>query len=160
MRGPPSSSILLPTNQRRASNIRQRRDLTIAQASIDMLALTCPHASQQRRHDRVRCIQPCRQIRNRYTNLHRIPIPGPSDMHQAHLRLDHDIVPSPVTVRARLAVSGDTRVDQLGVNLPQGFVVHIIFLQTSGEVVLDENVAFFRKAVQDLHARLVLKRQS
>lgn len=152
MRGPPSSSILLPTNQRRASNICQRRDLTIAQASIDVLAHTRPHASQQRRHNRIRCIQPSRQIRNRYTNFHRIPTPGASNMHQAHLRLDHDIVPSPVTVRPRLPVSGDTRVDQLGVNLSQRFVVHVVFLQTSRKVVLDENVTFFRKAVQDFHA--------
>jgi hypothetical protein len=58
-------------------------------------------------------------------------------MHQTHFGFDHDVVASPVAVRTCLAIASDASIDQLGVDLSQGFIVHAIFLKATGEIVLD-----------------------
>jgi hypothetical protein len=55
-------------------------------------------------------------------------------VHQAKLRLDHDVVASMIAVRSGLAISGDTRIDQLWVDRTERLVVHLVFLQAPGHI--------------------------
>jgi len=81
-------------------------------------------------------------------------------MHQTHLRLHHHVVPGSVTVGTGLAIPRNAGIDQLGVDFLEGFVVHVVFLQPAGKVVLDEDVALLGQFVEDLDARFVLEGQS
>ena len=152
MRRSPPPSILLPTNQSRTRNIRQTRRLTITQRHINMLAPPRPPPPNQRRHNTITRIQPRRQIRNRHTHLRRRAIPMSRDMHEPELGLDHDVVARAVGVRACLAVARDAGVDDGGVEGGDGGVVHAVFFEGAGEVVLDEDVAVFGEAVEDVYA--------
>lgn len=122
MRSPPPSRILLPRNQHALAHIRQRRDLAITQANIQMLSFPFPTRCPiprlntltprpQRRKNTLHSIQPGRQIRNRNTNLHGRALPTPRQMRKAKLRFDHDVESRPVAVRACLAVACDGGVD-------------------------------------------------
>lgn len=146
---PPPPRIRLSTNQRRTRHVRQRRHLAITQRRINMLALSRLRPGQQRRHDRIRRIQPRRQIRHSHPNLHRWAVPRAGDVHQAHLGLDHDVVAGAFPVRARLAVAGDAGVDEAWIDFAQGVVVHVVFLEGAGDVVFDEDVAVFDEFVED-----------
>jgi hypothetical protein len=74
------------------------------------------------------------------------------DVHQAHFGLDHDVVSGAAGEGARLAVARDASIDDTGVEGGNGSVVEGVLLQGSGEVVLNENVAFAGEAVQDVDA--------
>lgn len=82
-----------------------------------MLALTRDAPCQQRRHDGVAGIQSCREVRHSDSHLDRRPVAGARQMRQPEFRLDHDVEPRPVAVRPGLAVSGDARVNETGVNV-------------------------------------------
>lgn len=129
MSRPPSPRILLPTNQHRTPHIRQRGNLTITQADIQMLPLARLRPRQQGRHDRIACIQPRRQIRHGDSHLHRRTIPRARQVHQAKLRLDHDVEAGAITVRARLAVTRDAGVNQARVEPLHRRVVEVVFLE-------------------------------
>jgi len=79
-------------------------------------------------------------------------------MHQAKLRLDHDVESGPAAVGSELTVACDASVDQSGVDLPDGLVVHVVFLERARKVVLDEDVAVLCELVEDLHALRVCER--
>ena len=78
-------------------------------------------------------------------------------MHQAHLGFHHHIVASTAAVRSCLAVAGDASVDQLGIDLPQSLIIHSIFSQAPGKIILNEDVALLCELVENLHSRLVLE---
>jgi hypothetical protein len=61
-------------------------------------------------------------------------------MHESKLGFDHDVEAWPVTVRTCLTVSRNTRIDQTWVDLADGGVVEVIFLQRTREVVFNEDV--------------------
>ena len=157
MRSPPPPRIRLPTHKRRARNVRQRRDLTIAQRRINMLALSRPCSRKQRRHDRIARIQPRRQIGDGNTYLDWWTISTASDMHQPHLRLDHDVVARFAAVRPGLAVAGDAGVDEGGIESGESGVVEGVLGKGVGEVVFDEDIALFGERVEDGDAGGVLK---
>jgi hypothetical protein len=73
-------------------------------------------------------------------------------VHQSHLCLYHDIVTSPVAIRSCLTIAGDTGIDQLGVDLSEGLIVHSIFLECTWKIVLNEDVALLCELVEDLDA--------
>lgn len=158
MSSTPATRIFLSTDQCRASQVCESSDLTVTQASVDMLALTCPDSRKQCSHDSIGGVESGSQVGDCHSNLHGRAISRPRNVHQSHLRLYHDIVASSVTVRSRLAIAGDTRIDQFRINLPEGLVVHVIFLQCAWKVVLNEDIAFLCKLVKDLNTRLVLER--
>lgn len=112
-----------------------------------MLPRPSPGTCKQRGHNRVRRIQASRQIRNRHAHFHWVAIPRASDMHETHFRLDHHIVPSTVAVWSRLTVPSDTGVDQPGINGSQCFIIHAVFLETSREVVLHQDITLLDELV-------------
>lgn len=77
-----------------------------------------------------------------------------------HSRFDHDIVTRPVGIRPRLSITGNTRIDQLWVELAQGGVVHFILCQCAGEVVFHQDIAVFDEFVQHVHAGGMCKGQA
>ena len=157
MRSPPPPRIRLPTHQRRAGYIRQRRDLTIAQRRIDMLPSPRPHPRKERHHIRIARVQPRCQIRNRDSDFDRLAIPAARNVHESHFRLDHDVVAGLVAVGPRLAIARDAGVDEGGIQRGEGGVVEGVLCEGVGEVVFDEDVAFFGKGVEDGYAAGVLE---
>ena len=145
----PTTGIRLPTDERRTGNIRQRRNLAIAQRHIQMLPLPRPRPRQQRRHDTVAGVQPCRQIRHRHAHLHGRSVPRARDMHQAHFGLHHDIVAGAVPIGTRLAVARDAGVDEPRVEGADAGVVEGVFGEGGGEVVFDEDVAGLGEGMED-----------
>jgi hypothetical protein len=81
-------------------------------------------------------------------------------VHQTEFRLNHDVVPSTTGIRASLAISGDGCIDETGIDLAKGVIVHAILLQGSGQVVLHEDVALGGEFVQNIHALPVLEGQA
>lgn len=98
-----------------------------------------------------------------------------SDVHQAHFavlmsdevqpyyrvdsRLDHNIVTSTTAVRSSLPIACDTGVNKLWVYFRDGLIIHLVLLERSRKVVLDQDIAVFGKLVQDLDACWILERQ-
>lgn len=150
MRGSPSSRVLLPADKNRAGHVGQRRGLAVAQTDVEMLTFTCRCSVQQSGHDGVACVETSSQIRNGDSNLHWRTVPRTREMHQTKLGLDHDVESGPVAVGPGLAVACDTGIDQSGVDLPDGLIVHVVFLERAGQVVLDEDVAVLGELVKDL----------
>jgi hypothetical protein len=145
--GSPSSRILLATDQSGTGNIRQCRNLTVAQTRIDMLSLTSPRPRKQGGHNGIRGVQASRQVGHSNANFHRLALSTTRDMHQAHLRFNHDIVPRTIAVWPGLTISGDAGVDKFGIDRAQSLIIHVIFLKATRKVVLDEDVTFFRQPV-------------
>ena len=145
--GSPSPCIFLATDQSGTGNVRQSRDLAVTQTGINVLSLPSPRPRKQGGHDRIRCVQASRQIGHGNAYLDWFALPAARDMHQTHLGLNHDIVPGTVAVWPGLAISGDTGVDQLGIDGAQGLIIHVVFLEATREVVLDENVTFLGQSV-------------
>lgn len=111
MRSPPSSRILLPTNQHRTPHIGQRRHLTITQTNIQMLPLPRNPPRQQRRHNRITRIQARREIRHCNAHLNWRPLTLARQPHQPEFGFHHYIEARAVAVRACLAVACDAGVD-------------------------------------------------
>lgn len=137
----PTTGIRLPADERRTGNIRQRRNLAIAQRHIQMLPLPRARPRQQRRHDAVAGVQPRRQIRDRHAHLHGRSVPRARDVHQTHFGLHHDVVARAVPIWPRLAVARDAGVDEARVEGADAGVVEGVFGEGGGEVVFDEDVA-------------------
>jgi hypothetical protein len=78
-------------------------------------------------------------------------------VHEAKLRFDHNIVPSSVRVWARLAVSRDGSVDETGVDLAEGLIVHGVLLQSSRKVVFHEDITLGCQLVQNLNTLFMLE---
>lgn len=113
----PSPSIFVPTDEGRACNIGQRCRLAITQSYIDMLPSSTLAPPNQSRHNRIGCVQPRRKIRNSNTNLGWWAVSMSSDMHEAKLGFDHDIVPGAVAVWSVLTVACDAGVDNGGIDV-------------------------------------------
>jgi len=62
-------------------------------------------------------------------------------VHEPHLRFHHNVVACSLPIGACLPVAGDTGVYEAGVDCADGLVVHAVFLEGIGEVVLDEHIA-------------------
>ena len=78
-------------------------------------------------------------------------------MHESHFRLDHNIVTCSFPIGTCLPIAGDARIYQAWINLANGLVIHVIFLQSIGKVILDQYIAVFDELVQDLDTRGLLK---
>ena len=149
MRSPPPPRVWLPTHKHRARNVRQRGDLAIAQRRVNMLPLARACSRKQRRHNGVTRVQPCRQIRDRNPHLDRRTISAARDMHEPHLRLNHDVVACFATVGPGLAVAGDAGIDEGGVDGGEGGVVEGVLGEGVGKVVFYENIALLGEGVKD-----------
>lgn len=151
MSSPPPARIRLSADQRRARNVREGCHLTIAQGRIDVLPFPRPGPLDQSRHDGIRRIQTSRQIRHGDTDLDGRPMSGTRNVHQTHLGLDHDVVPSLLAVGTRLSVSGNAGVDDTRIKPGHCRIVEIVSLQGIGDEVLDEDVAASDHAMQDVN---------
>lgn len=145
----PPSTIWLPTYQRRARHIRQCCNLAITECHIDVLSLTGPCSSQQRRKDRIGCIESSCKIGDRNADFHWWSVPRAGNMHKTHLCLNHNIVACSALVGASLAVAGDTRIYQAAVDLTNRLVVHVVFLESIGKIILHQDIAVLDELVQD-----------
>lgn len=143
MCSPPTSRVLLAADQRRTSKVCQRRNLAVTQRGVDVLAAAGACSGNQRGHDSILCVQTRSQIGHRNTYFDRRAVTSTRDVHQAHLCLNHDIVARPVPVGTRLTVPSDACIDKSRVDFSQCLVVQSILLEASGEVVLNQNIAFF-----------------
>ena len=94
-----------------------------------MLPLPCLASPQQCRHDAVASIQTCRQIRHRHADLDWRTVTSPSDVHEAKLCFNHDIVTGSVGIGPCLSVAGDGRVYKGWVDLAECCIVHAILLE-------------------------------
>jgi hypothetical protein len=128
MRRPPSARVPLPADQGRAGQVRKRGDLAVAQREIDMLALARAGSGQQGRHDGIRRIKPRREVRHGHADFNRRSVSRPGNVHQAHFRLDHDIVARSLPARSRLPVACYARVYQGGVDGVEGLEVQLVLL--------------------------------
>ena len=70
-------------------------------------------------------------------------------MHKTHLCLNHNIVACSALVGASLAVAGDTRIYQAAVDLTNRLVVHVVFLESIGKIILHQDIAVLDELVQD-----------
>ena len=122
-----------------------------------MLATARARPRQQRRHDGIAGIQARRQVRDGDADFDRLAAPATRDVHEAHLRLDHDVVAGLRAVGPRLAVARDAGVDEGRVQRREGGVVEAVFGERVGEVVFDEDVALLGEGVQDGDAGGVLE---
>lgn len=152
MASSPSPSIPLTRDQNTLSHITECSNLAVTQANIKMLPFPSFCSPQQRCHDAVRSIQSCRQIRHRTTNFHRRSISRASDVHEAHFtiityqprnlpigktkvrnggnsRLNHNIIPRPITIRPRLSIPRNTCINQLLIPLSQTLKIQTILRQ-------------------------------
>jgi hypothetical protein len=141
MRGSPSASVGLSTDQGTAGKVGQSGGLAVAERYVDVLTPAGPEATQQCCLDRVCCVQAGREIGHGDTDLDRRSVTLAGDVHQTKLGLDHDVVARSLAVRPRLSVSGDRSVDDAGVDLLERYVVQVVFGERSGQVVFDDNVA-------------------
>ena len=73
-------------------------------------------------------------------HLGRRAVRGAGDAHQAGARLDEEIVPGEVAVRARSPEAGDRGVDQPWVALAQGIVAEAARLQPADAEVFEQHV--------------------
>ena len=74
-------------------------------------------------------------------------------MDGACLRLDHDIVTGSVAIRCCLSISGDTRVNELRVDLAECFIIHAIFPQSTREIILNQHITLSSEFMEDINAR-------
>lgn len=155
MRSSPAAGVFFSTNQCRACQIGQCSNLAITQAGVDVLTLASTPSGYQCSHDGIGCVQSRSQVSDRYADLDWRTVSGARDMHQAKLGLDHDVVASPIAVRAGLAISGDTRIDQLWIDRTERLVVHLVLLKAPGHVILHENIALLNEFMQDVYSGLV-----
>ena len=160
MRRAPSPRVFLPANQAAACNVGQCCCLAVAQSNVDVLAPACPRPAEERRHDAVAGVQAGGEVRDGHADLDGWPVSLSRDVHQAELCLDHDVVSCPVSVRACLPVTCDGGVDQTGIDFTERLIVHVIFLERPREIVLDEDIAFCHKLVQNVYPFLMLKGQT
>lgn len=100
-------------------------------------------------HDGVGGVESRGEVRDCDADFHGGAVARPGDVHQTHLRFDHDVVACAGAVGACLAVAGDGGVDQGGVDGGEGGVVEVVFGEGLGEVVLHEDVAGAGEGVQD-----------
>lgn len=81
-------------------------------------------------------------------------------MHEAHFRFHHHVVACSLPIRACLPVAGDAGVYEARLDCADGVVVHAVFLEGIGEVILDEHIAVLDELVQDLDAGGLLERKA
>ena len=90
----------------------------------------------------------------------------PGDVHKTHfavqslvsdwhpdgdnVRFHHHVVASSTTTRPILAVACDTRIYQTWVDLSQCLIVHAVFLESAGEIVLNQYIALFGKSMKNI----------
>lgn len=122
--------------------------MAVAERHVDVLAFACLPSCDQGGHDRVAGVQPRCQIRHRHSHLHRRTVPRARDVHETHFGFDHDVVASARAVGPGLAVACDAGVDQTGIDGVDGGKVHVVFLESVGEVVLHEYVGCFGEGVE------------
>ena len=80
--------------------------------------------------------------------------------HQSHLRLNHNIVPGSIPIRPRLSIPRNRSINQLRINPRQRLIIHGVFLQRPREIILDENIRFLRKLMENLLPRSMLEGES
>lgn len=78
--------------------------------------------------------------------------------HRKNVRFDHDIVSCSTGVRPCLTVSSNTGIHKLWIDFGDALVVHLVLLQGSWKVVLDQDIAVLCKLVQDLNTSWTLER--
>lgn len=153
----PPARVLLSADETATRDVCEGRSLAVTQCDVDVLTLASLGSTQKRRHDTIARVETSCEICHGNSNLDGRAIPSTSDVHQAELSLDHDIVARTFRVGSRLAIACDRGVDETGIDGPEGFVVHAVLLQGPWEVVLDKYVALDYELVQDIDALLVLK---
>lgn len=159
MSSSPSSTILLSTYQSTTRNVCEAGNLTIAQARVDPLSQACLFARVQCSKDSDCCVHASAYICNCHTYFDRWPISLSSDVHESHFCFDHYIVPSAVTVWPSLTIPGDRCVDQGWVQLRYSRIIELVFRKRSREIILDQDVAFLDKRMEDGNSIWIVERK-
>lgn len=158
--GSPSAGVSLAANETAAGNVCESRSLAIAQSDINVLALAALASSQQSCHDAVAGVQTSCQVCDGDADLDGRTIASASDVHEAKLGLDHDVVSCTAGIGTGLAITGNRGVDEAWVDLAKSLIVHAVLFQGAGQVIFYENIAFGNELVQNIDAILVLKREA
>lgn len=111
VRRAPPPAVALPADQDAAGDVGQGRHLAVGEGHVEVLAGVGALSSQQGRHDGVARVQSRGEVGDGDADLDGRSVSFSRDVHQAHFRLDHDVVTGTRRVGTRLAVPGDGGVD-------------------------------------------------
>lgn len=160
MRGSPSSGVGLSANQSRASNIRQRCHLAVAQGYIQMLPYASPGAPKEGGHDGIGRIEAGRQIGHSNAHLDWRAVPTTGDMHQPHFCLNHDIIACSGAIRACLAVARDASIYQAGIDAVNRLEIHPVLFQCVWQEILHQDITIFDHLMKDFNPCWMSKRKA
>src|SRR5262245_12099191 len=124
-----------------ARDIRQPGDLGVKEGNINGLTMSAADAGEKSSLDGIGGKQTGSDVNDGNPHLHGLAVRLAGYAHHAAAPLDDEIVARQLTVRPRLAVTGNRAVDEAGVQCLELVVPQAEFRQLADLEVLDQHVA-------------------